>query len=186
MRPISSPVLDQPPTSGLRLAPGIVVPEGVVEFTFVASGGPGGQNVNKRATKCQLRVRLADLPLNHAQMGRLVRLAGAAVTASGDVVIVANEHRSQGQNKAACIDRLGELVRRAMVAPKVRRPTKPSRGSKERRLEEKKSRGEIKRRRSDFGLASRLLTRTPFATPGLEDSTTPSACAGGARLLACS
>src|SRR5437762_1332620 len=102
--PISSPVLDQPPTSGLRLAPGIVLPEGLAEFSFVASGGPGGQNVNKRATKCQLRVRLADLPLNHAQMGRLVRLAGAAVTDAGELLIVSDEHRSQGQNKAACID----------------------------------------------------------------------------------
>ena len=138
------------PTSGLRLAPGIVIPEGLVEFAFVASGGPGGQNVNKRATKCQLRVRLVDLPLNHAQMGRLVRLAGAAATDAGDLMIVSSEHRSQGQNKAECIERLGDLVRRALVAPKVRRATKPSRGSKERRLSEKKVRGEIKRRRSSF------------------------------------
>lgn len=138
------------PTSGLRLAPGITLPEGVVDFSFVASGGPGGQNVNKRATKCQLRVRLADIPLNHAQMGRLVRLAGAAVTDAGDLLIVSDEQRSQGQNKAACIDRLSELVRRALVAPKIRRPTKPSRGSKERRLQEKKVRGEIKRRRSEL------------------------------------
>jgi ribosome-associated protein len=150
MDPLSSPVFDPPPTSGLRLAPGIVLPEGLADFSFVASGGPGGQNVNKRATKCQLRVRLADLPLNHGQMGRLVRLAGAAVTDAGDLLIVADEYRSQGQNKAACIERLGDLVRRALVAPKVRRPTRPSRGSKERRLQEKKVRGEIKRRRSGF------------------------------------
>jgi ribosome-associated protein len=138
------------PTSGLRLAPGIVIPETLVDFTFVASGGPGGQNVNKRATKCQLRVRLADLPLNHGQMGRLIRLAGAAATDSGDLIIVSSEHRSQGQNRAEAIDRLSELVRRALVAPKVRRPTKPSRGAKERRLEEKKARGETKRRRSGY------------------------------------
>jgi ribosome-associated protein len=142
-------VLDGPPTSGLRLAPGIVLPEGLVEFAFVASGGPGGQNVNKRATKCQLRVRLADIPLSHAQMGRLVRLAGAAATDAGELLIISDEHRSQGQNKAACIDRLGDLVRRALVAPKVRRPTKPSRGSKERRLQEKKVRSEIKARRRE-------------------------------------
>lgn len=138
------------PTSGLRLAPGIVIPEGLVEFTFVASGGPGGQNVNKRATKCQLRVRLDDLPLNHAQMGRLVRLAGAAGTDAGELMIISSEHRSQGQNRAECIERLGDLVRRALVAPKIRRPTKPSRGSKERRLTEKKARGEIKRRRGNL------------------------------------
>jgi ribosome-associated protein len=137
------------PTSGLRLAPGIVLPEGLVDFSFVASGGPGGQNVNKRATKCQLRLRLADIPLNHAQMGRLVRLAGAAVTDAGELLIISDEHRSQGQNKAACVDRLGELVRRALVAPKVRRPTKPSRGSKERRLQEKRVRSEAKARRRE-------------------------------------
>jgi ribosome-associated protein len=141
------PNLPNPP-SGLRLAPGIVVPEGLVEFSFVASGGPGGQNVNKRATKCQLRVPLAVLPLSHAQMGRLVRLAGSSVTDAGDLLITSDEYRSQGQNKAACIDRLGDLVRRALVGPKVRRATRPSRGSKERRLQEKKSRGEVKRRRS--------------------------------------
>jgi ribosome-associated protein len=142
--PYPQPVFSEPPTSGLRLAPGIVLPEGLADFAFVASGGPGGQNVNKRATKCQLRVRLADIPLNHSQMGRLVRLAGAAITDAGEVLIVSDEHRSQGQNRAACIDRLGDLVRRSLVAPKVRRPTKPSRGSKERRLQEKKVRSDIK------------------------------------------
>jgi ribosome-associated protein len=138
------------PSSGLRLAPGVVISEDLLEFTFVASGGPGGQNVNKRATKCQLRVRLADLPLDYAPMGRLIRLAGAAATDSGDLIIVSNEHRSQGQNKAESIDRLSNLVRRALVVPKIRRPTRPSRGAKERRLQEKKVRGEAKRRRSEL------------------------------------
>jgi ribosome-associated protein len=141
------PVDPDPPISGLRLAPGLILPEALLTYTFVASGGPGGQNVNKRATKCQLRVRLSDLPLTHAQLGRLIRLAGAAATDAGDLVIVSSEHRSQGQNKAECEHRLADLVRRALVTPKVRRATKPSRGSKERRLQDKKSRSEIKSRR---------------------------------------
>ena len=122
----------------------------MLEFSFVASAGPGGQNVNKRATKAQLRVRLADLPLTHAQQGRLARLAGSLLTASGDLLIIADDRRSQGQNKSACVDRLSALVKQALVAPKVRRPTKPSRGSKERRLQEKKVRGQIKRRRTEL------------------------------------
>ncbi len=139
-----------PSISGLRLAPGLILPEGHLTYTFVASGGPGGQNVNKRATKCQLRVRLSDLPLTHAQLGRLIRLAGPAATDSGDLIITSSEHRSQGQNKAECEDRLADLVRRALVPPKIRRPTKPSRGAKERRIEAKKIRGDTKRRRSSL------------------------------------
>ncbi len=138
------------PTTALRLAPHLFLPQGALTFTFSSSSGPGGQNVNKRATRCQLRVALADLPLTHAQLGRLTRSAPSLITDAGDLLITADEHKSQGQNKAEATARLIDLVRRALVAPKVRRPTKPSRGSKERRLTEKKSRGEIKRRRRDL------------------------------------
>jgi ribosome-associated protein len=138
------------PGGGIRLAPGVVLPEDAADFTFASSGGPGGQNVNKRATKCQLRVRISDLPLSPSQEARLARLAGAALTDSGDLLINSDEFRSQGQNKTAAIQRLSELVKRALVAPKVRRPTKPSRGSKERRLHEKKVRSQIKTRRREL------------------------------------
>ena|GEM_PF-153153 len=144
------PPVDADPTSSLRLAPGLFLPESLVEYSFSSSSGPGGQNVNKRATRCQLRVRLADLPLTQAQLGRLTRLAPSFVTNEGDLLITADEHRSQGQNKAEAEDRLKDLFKRALIAPKPRRPTKPSRGSKERRLTEKKVRGEIKRRRRDL------------------------------------
>jgi len=135
------------PSSSVRLAPGLFIAEGLLDYSFSASSGPGGQNVNKRATRCQLRVRLADLPLTGTQLNRLTRLAPSLVTEAGDLLITADEHRSQGQNKAAATERLQDLVKRALVAPKVRRPTKPSRGAKERRLSEKKSRGEVKKRR---------------------------------------
>ncbi len=139
---------DEEPTSGVRLAPGHFVAAGALDFSFSSSSGPGGQNVNKRATRCQMRVRLMDLPLTQAQLGRLRRLASTFITGDGDVLISADEHRSQAQNKAACVERLGDLVRRSLIVPKVRRATKPSRGAKERRLQEKKSRGQIKKRRS--------------------------------------
>ncbi|MDX2146842.1 MAG: alternative ribosome rescue aminoacyl-tRNA hydrolase ArfB [Planctomycetota bacterium] len=131
----------------VRLAPGVFVPEGVLEFSFSSSSGPGGQNVNKRATKCQLRVPLAALRLPVDAELRLITLAGAQITSVGELLIAADEFRSQGRNRDACIERLSELVTRAMVRPKKRRPTKPSKGSKERRLNEKKARGEVKRNR---------------------------------------
>jgi ribosome-associated protein len=143
-------IVDPEPTNSLRLAPGLFLAESLIEYAYSSAGGPGGQNVNKRATRCQLRVRLADLPLTHTQLGRLTRLAPSQVTTEGDLLITADEHRSQGQNKSEAEDRLRDLVQRALVAPKPRRPTKPSRGSRERRLTEKKSRGEIKRRRRDL------------------------------------
>lgn len=124
-----------------------IAPLDALRFAFVASSGPGGQNVNKRATKCQLRVALADLRLTPQQHHRLVALAPGAVTDAGELLIISDEHKSQGRNQDECVDRLRDLIRRALVTPKVRRKTRPSRASKERRLEHKKQRSRIKRRR---------------------------------------
>lgn len=132
---------------GVRLAPGVEVPEAVLRFAFTTSGGPGGQNVNKVATRSVMRVALADLPLRDWQLARLRELASHLVTSDGELIISSGEHRSQSRNKDECLERLGELVRAAMVRPKVRRATKPTRGSKERRLSEKKRRGDMKRGR---------------------------------------
>jgi ribosome-associated protein len=139
------------PESGLELAPGVVVPPSVVEFSFVSSGGPGGQNVNKRATKAELRVRLAALPLPADALQRLAALAGRRLSESGEVVIAADEFRSQGQNRAACLARLRDLIVRAQVRPKRRRATRPTQGSRERRLAGKKARSEVKRSRRAAG-----------------------------------
>lgn len=136
--------------SGVEIAPGVSVPGGVLRFTFVRSSGPGGQNVNKRSTKAELRVALADLPISHAAAARLVRLAGPAgarVTDDGEVLLTSDEMRSQRQNRDACLDRLRLLITRALVAPKPRRPTKPTKGSQRRRVESKRQRGETKQRR---------------------------------------
>jgi ribosome-associated protein len=136
---------------GLEIAPGVRVAEGVVRFSFVSSGGPGGQNVNKRATKAEMRVALADLPLHPEALERLAALAGQRITDDGELVITADEHRSQGRNKAECLERLRELIVRAKVRPRKRRPTKPSRGAKERRLLAKRVVSEKKQGRRTAG-----------------------------------
>lgn len=135
---------------GLEIAPGVLIPEDAVRFAYSSSAGPGGQNVNKRATKAELRVALADLPLPPDAAERLRGLAGRRLTDGGEIVLSSDEHRSQARNRSECLDRLRNLVVRALVRPKSRRKTRPSRGAVERRLREKKSRGETKsRRRAD-------------------------------------
>ncbi|MFN0131601.1 MAG: alternative ribosome rescue aminoacyl-tRNA hydrolase ArfB [Phycisphaerales bacterium] len=131
----------------IELAPGVWVAEEALEFSFSASGGPGGQNVNKRATKAELRVPLAAISMPADARARLAGLLGRRLSDEGMAVIIAEEHRSQPRNRAACLERLRELIVRAMVRPKPRRKTRPTRGSKERRLNEKQKRGEIKRGR---------------------------------------
>jgi ribosome-associated protein len=135
----------------VRLAPGVFVRADALRFAFSSSSGPGGQNVNKRATKAELRVRLLELPISAGARHRLERLASHRVTGDGELVIEADEHRSQSQNKAACVDRLGELVLLALPEPKVRKKTRPSAGSKARRLESKKRRGKTKQGRRGGG-----------------------------------
>jgi ribosome-associated protein len=128
------------------LGPGASVPEAALRFTFVASGGPGGQNVNKRATKAELRVALADLQMPEPARARLNRIAGRRLV-DGELLFTSEVHRSQGQNRAECLDRLRELVLSALTPPRPRKKTRPSRGSVERRLESKRRIAEAKRRR---------------------------------------
>ena len=131
--------------------PDFFLPPGSFEEKFIRSGGHGGQNVNKVATMVQLRFfpRAAGLP--YAVMERVKALAGSKLTTEGDIIIIASEYRTQEQNRQAARVRLKELLLRAARPPKRRRATKPSYGSKQRRLEGKKRRGDIKqsRRSSD-------------------------------------
>ena len=142
---------DPIPSGSLELAPGVRVPASAATFTFSSSSGPGGQNVNKRATQAELRIRLADIPIHPDARDRLAALAGRRLTAGGELLITADEHRSQGQNRSACLDRLRELIVRAMVRPRKRRPTRPSRGSVERRLAAKRTDSQRKSRRRERG-----------------------------------
>lgn len=141
----------KPPDDGqnprLRAGPGRSVRPEALTITFASSSGPGGQNVNKRATKCLLRVRIADLPLDPPQADRLRTIAGPALVGDDELLIIGDEYRSQGRNRDTCIDRLLALIRQALVRPKQRRATRPTRGSVERRLREKRATSERKHRR---------------------------------------
>lgn len=143
------------PSGGKLRVGGVDIPPSALRFSFVASSGPGGQNVNKRRTRAELRVFVADLGLDQAVAARLVAMSGrmgaGLVTDAGELIIECDEHRSQGRNKDEALERLERLIRAATVRPKIRKPTKPSKGAKRRRLDDKKQRGAIKKRRSGGG-----------------------------------
>lgn len=147
LAPASPPRHIPPGDGGLELAPGVRAHESVVEFSFARSSGPGGQNVNKLSTKAELRVRPDQLPISARAQARLIELCGSRFTTVGEIIITSESERSQARNKAECLAKLRELLIAATAVPKPRRKTKPTKGSKERRLAEKKSRGEVKRRR---------------------------------------
>ena len=124
------------------------IPEDEYELTWSRSPGPGGQNVNKLATACLLRFRVAGTTLlDRAGQDRLRRLAGRRLTLQDDLLIDAHRHRTREANRRDALQRLAELVAAARHVPKARKPTRPTRASKERRIEGKKRRQTTKRLR---------------------------------------
>ena len=129
----------------IRVTPTIAIDENEIEESFIRSPGPGGQNVNKVASAVQLRFDVrASKSLPEAVRTRLALLAGSRLTRQGVLVLVARDHRSQERNRREALDKLIELIRRASVAPVIRRKTRPTFGSKQRRRESKGHRSNVK------------------------------------------
>jgi ribosome-associated protein len=125
----------------------VVLPEEALSERFLAATGPGGQNVNKVATACQLRVDIFKLGLSPEAYERLKTFAGSRMTSGGELVITARNYRTQEANREDARRRLAEMVAAAHVVQRKRKPTKPSRAAKAKRVDAKKQRSEVKRGR---------------------------------------
>ncbi len=130
----------------IRVTPGIALAETEISEEFMRASGPGGQNVNKVETAVRLRFDAAHSPsLPEPVRARLMRLAGARLTREGELIIEAQRHRTRERNRADALERLIDLIRQAAAPPPPPRiKTKPTKGSKLRRLDGKKQRGDIK------------------------------------------
>ena len=125
----------------------VFIPEEALSERFLAATGPGGQNVNKVATACQLRVDIFKLGLSPEAYERLKSIAGSRMTTSGELIITARNYRTQEANREDARARLAEMIARAHIVQRKRRPTKPSKAAKARRVDQKKQRSEVKRGR---------------------------------------
>lgn len=133
----------------LEITPSFHFNERELQFDYVRASGPGGQNVNKVATAVQLRFDVVNSPsLASDAKGRLIRLAGKRVNADGILVLESRRFRTQEANREDAVQKFMELLRRSLLPPKPRRKTKPTAASREKRLQEKKRKAEVKQKRS--------------------------------------
>lgn len=137
--------------TGPGLPRGLVIPAAELHEQFVRSSGPGGQSVNTTDSRVQLRLDLAECSALTDEQRRRSLSALEPRLAGTELIVVADEHRSQFRNRKAARERMAELLREAVAPPTPRRPTKPTRGSQRRRLQAKKHRGQIKATRSRPG-----------------------------------
>jgi len=136
----------------IDIVPGVAIDDQELDISFILASGPGGQNVNKVATAAQLRFNARLSPnLPDEVKARLQALAGSRLTNDGVIVMTARTERSQERNRAVVVQRLVDLIRKACIRPVRRRPTRPTKGSQERRLEGKSKRSGIKRNRGRPG-----------------------------------
>ncbi len=130
----------------------VVIPEEVLSERFLAATGPGGQNVNKVATACQLRADVFKLGLSPEAYQQLKVIAGSRMTSSGELVITARRFRTQEANREDARRRLAEMIAQAHLVQRTRKPTRPSKAAKAKRVDEKKGRSAIKAARGKVRL----------------------------------
>jgi ribosome-associated protein len=130
----------------------VEIPEEALSERFLAATGPGGQNVNKVATACQLRVDVFKLGLNPQAYEQLKAIAGSRMTSAGELIITARNYRTQEANREDARARLAEMIARAHIVPRKRKPTRPSKAAKARRVDAKKGRSAIKAARGKVRL----------------------------------
>ncbi|PHJ59037.1 class I peptide chain release factor [Nostoc linckia z18] len=128
----------------LQISNIIIIPDSELEISAIRSQGAGGQNVNKVATAIHLRFNIEASSLPAFYKEQLLKLNDRRITQEGVVVIKAQEHRSQEQNREEALERLKELIKSAVVLKRKRKPTKPTRSSQKKRLDSKTKRGQIK------------------------------------------
>jgi ribosome-associated protein len=128
------------------------IPEEALSESFLAATGPGGQNVNKVATAVQLRADLFSLGLHPDVYERLKKLAGSRVTGAGELLITARRFRTQEANRQDARRRLAEMIAAAHIAPRKRKPTRPSKAAKAQRVDKKKQRSAVKQTRGKVAI----------------------------------